>query len=59
MVCRGLAAGARGVKKKRNAVGPSDGKTNGVRDTIATAARSAIVMKPFRNMNKAQIGRSE
>src|SRR6185436_20142554 len=40
IVCRGLAAGARGVKKKRNAVGPNDGKTNGVRETIATAARS-------------------
>jgi hypothetical protein len=59
MVCRGLAAGARGVKKKRNAVGPSEGNTNGVPDAIATAARTAIVTKPFRNMNRAQIGRSE
>ena len=35
----GEAAGARGVKKKRNAVGPSEGNTNGVRDTIATAGQ--------------------
>ena len=59
MVCRGVAAGARGVKKKRKAVGPSEGKTNGVRDTIATPARSAMVTKPLRNMKSAQIGRSE
>jgi hypothetical protein len=58
-VCPGLAAGARGVKKNRNAVGPSEGNTNGVRETIATAARIAIVTKPFRNMNRAQMGRSE
>jgi hypothetical protein len=58
-VLRGLAAGARGVKKNRKAVGPSEGNTNGVRDTIATAASSAMVTKPFRNMNSAQMGRSE
>jgi hypothetical protein len=54
-----VTQGARGVKKNRKAVGPSDGKTNGVREIIATAARSAIVTKPLRNMNSAQIGRSE
>jgi hypothetical protein len=46
------------VKKKRNAVGPSDGKTNGVRVAMATAARSAIVAKPFRNMKSAHTWRS-
>jgi hypothetical protein len=46
------------VKKNRNAVGPSDGNTNGVREIIATAASSAIVANPFRNMKSAQTRRS-
>jgi hypothetical protein len=47
------------VKNKRNAVGPSEGKTNGVRDIIATPAKRAMVTKPLINMKSAQIGRSE
>jgi len=47
------------VKKKRNAVGPKDGKTKGVREIIATTASKAIVMKPLINMKRAQTGRSE
>src|SRR5262245_43400697 len=59
IVCLGDEAGERGEKKNRNAVGPSDGKMNGVWEIIATAANNAIVMKPFRNMKSAQMGRSE
>ena len=39
------------------AVGPSEGKTKGVWETIATPARIAIVTKPLTNMNSAQIDR--
>jgi hypothetical protein len=58
IVLRGLAVGVVGEKKKRNAVGPSDGKTNGVRVNMATPARIAMVRKPLMNMNAAQTGRS-
>jgi hypothetical protein len=57
-VCRGVAAGTRGVKKNRKAVGPSDGKTKGVWEIIATPASRVMVMKPLRNMKSAQMGRS-
>src|SRR5215471_11015095 len=58
MVCRGDAVGDVGVKNSRNAVGPSDGKTNGVRESIATSAMSPIEVKPLMNMNNAHTGRS-
>src|SRR5262245_23164809 len=58
MVLRGLAGGESGVKKNRKAVGPSEGKMKGVRDTIATPARSAMVSAPLMNMNTAHIRRS-
>jgi hypothetical protein len=54
-----VAAGERGVKKNRNAVGPREGNTNGLCTSIATAARMAIVTNPFRNVNAAQTRRSE
>src|SRR5215471_10336731 len=53
MVLRGLAVGCVGEKKNRNAVGPSDGKMNGVRVTIASRARLPIVTKPFMNIKAA------
>jgi hypothetical protein len=47
MVFRGLAAFASGEKKKRYAVGPRDGKTNGLPVAKASTAKSPIVIKPF------------
>ena len=58
MVLRGLAVGKVGEKKRRKAVGPSDGKMNGVWEAIAMAARRAVVINPFRNMKAAQTTRS-
>src|SRR5207244_12706583 len=52
-VLRGLAAGTAGVKKSRKAVGPSEGKTKGVWETIATPARIAMLRNPLINTNRA------
>jgi hypothetical protein len=57
-VFRGLAAGRRGVAKRRKAVGPREGKTKGVFDTIATPPRIAIVMKPLIKTKSARTGLS-
>src|SRR5512142_3150595 len=58
MAWRGVALGAEGLKKKRNAVGPSEGNTNGVRESAATAPSSPMVTNPFTSMNAAQTTRS-
>src|SRR5579872_5855797 len=59
MACRGVAAGERGTKKNRNAVGPNDGNTNGARTIIANPARMVMVRKLFTKVNAAQINRSD
>jgi hypothetical protein len=47
MVLRGLEASAKGEKKKRYAVGPSDGKTKGLPVKRASNASSPMVIKPL------------
>jgi hypothetical protein len=47
IVFRGLEASESGEKKKRYAVGPSDGKTNGLLVKRATKASIPIVMNPL------------
>jgi hypothetical protein len=47
IVLRGLEFSASGAMKSRYAVGPSDGKTNGLPVTTASSASRAMVMKPF------------
>jgi hypothetical protein len=54
-----VAAGDLGEKKNKKAVGPRDGNTNGVRETIATPARMAIVTKLFVKVKAAHISRSD
>src|SRR5689334_17315851 len=54
----GDALGARGSKKKRNAVGPSEGKTKGVPVASATSESRPMVTKPFTNMKTAHTFRS-
>jgi hypothetical protein len=44
---RGIEASANGDKKKIYAVGPSEGKTNGLLVTKASNVSSPIVMKQF------------
>ena len=57
IVYLGLAVGAPGVWKRRKAVGPSDGKTNGVRVSMATMDKIPIVIKLLMNKNAALISR--
>src|SRR6476646_286198 len=59
IVLRGLEASARGEKKKRYAVGPSDGKTNGLPVITASRASSPIVTKPLMNTYAARTRRGE
>jgi len=47
MVLRGLETSANGEKKKRYAVGPRDGKTNGLPVRKESKPSSPMVMKPF------------
>ena len=59
-VVRGHAAGSIGVVNNRNAVGPGDGKSDGVPVAIASMATMPIVSRPFKNANDpSTIRRSE
>ncbi len=53
MQTTGAALLSRGVKRRANAVGPSEGKTNGVRVTIASSDRMPIDANPATNRNAA------